>query len=456
MTGKKKKTPVVVESSSEAEWRLEEICGTWDDELGSSYTLSLNDDGSALDVCTTRPSGETIETPGLILIDPRRPSNIVWGRGGPRAQYTLDSESYDTSTLTWKRFRSASFVWNRVEEVWIKKAEKPARRRERRSKRLSKLQWKPVTKEEEEEEEEAGNEEDIEEEEATDEPEITTQQSLESKDLMELLDVNSHKKKVTRRGKMGHYQSADAKTEDGLGQESVAQGDEDSSPGLEAGADAGKKLLAALCPENTDDATSASDPGLEDMTASLKQMCGIGDQKKDDNGEKTRAAVHSDPAVNCDATERLLSALRSDEKTSSSAVPQANSSFAHQWPQALSQNAILAASVSGYQQGHLHAFPMPCTVDTEHLTRTLEHYFCDASLNQNSYLRNLAMPDGWIPILCLQTLPEMLQFGVDGWSMIQALASSPVFELDGFACYVRLRDKARRDQWAPPGTAVLQ
>eukprot|EP00930_Biecheleria_cincta_P059499 TRINITY_DN45218_c0_g1_i1.p1 TRINITY_DN45218_c0_g1~~TRINITY_DN45218_c0_g1_i1.p1 ORF type:complete len:451 (+),score=82.64 TRINITY_DN45218_c0_g1_i1:40-1392(+) len=448
MTGRKKKTPIA-ESSSEAEWRLEEICGTWDDELGSSYTLTLNEAGTALDVCTTRPSGETIETPGLILIDPRCPSNIVWGRGGPRAQYTLDSESYDTSTLTWKRYRSASFVWYRVEEVWPKQTEKPGRRRNRRSKQRSKPQWMPVKKEEEEEE---GSEKD--EEEATDELEIATQQNLESKNLMKLLDVNSQRKRPTHRGKMGSYQSADAKVEDGL-VKSVASGDEDSCQGPEAGADAGKKLLAALCPENTDAVSAPDEPGLKDMTESLKQMCGIGDKKKDDNEEKTRAAVHSDPAVNCDATERLLLALRSDEKTPISALPQANSAFSYQWQQALSQNAILAASVCGYQQGHLQAFPMPCTVDTEHLARTLEHYFCDASLNQNSYLRNMVISDGWIPIMSLQTLPEMLQFGVDGWSMIQALGSSQVFELDGFACYVRLRDKARREQWAVPGTAVV-
>merc|ERR1712232_975548 len=32
--------------------------------------------------------------------------SIVWGRGGPRAQYTLDWDSYDAWTITWTRSRS--------------------------------------------------------------------------------------------------------------------------------------------------------------------------------------------------------------------------------------------------------------------------------------------------------------------------------------------------------------
>jgi len=294
-------------AKTEAELWLEEICGTWKDDLGSSYWLRLNDEG-ALDVCTTRTSGEMIETESLIQVDPRCPDNIVWGRGGPRAQYTLDWDSYDTWTLQWKRGRSKNFAWYRVDEPRKKSQSK------RRSKKSSKAEWKSV---------------------------------------------------------------------------------DDATYAQEPAADAyaSKKLLAALCAENTDSVTPLGDAA------------------------KVKVDHH--------ATETLLSALRPDAKNAGAATISHGSA---------------ASSADVNQQWPVAPWnPVPC-VDFGSLAVTLERYFCDTSLGQHSYIKGHMMPDGWVPVMCLQALPEMLQIGINGSSMIQALASSTIFELDVFACYVRIRD----------------
>jgi len=97
-------------SPEEAEAILNRLCGSWRDQKGSSYTVAIDGQGT-IGVSTTRPSGETINTPSLIRIERHAEASrarIVWGRAG--LYYIIDK--FTDRALVWKSHFS-TFQWER-------------------------------------------------------------------------------------------------------------------------------------------------------------------------------------------------------------------------------------------------------------------------------------------------------------------------------------------------------
>jgi len=92
--------------------QLQSICGTWQDTKGSTYELSLDDDGTTY-LSTTRPSGDVRHTEGIIRVDEDDSSQVIWGNG-KRAGFVLQAGS-DSWSLTWHSINGGkSFQWERV------------------------------------------------------------------------------------------------------------------------------------------------------------------------------------------------------------------------------------------------------------------------------------------------------------------------------------------------------
>lgn len=120
-------------SADEAVRTLRKLCGLWLDQKQSSYKLewgigagtqknsawskgSKDEEPTCLDVSTTRPSGATKTTEALIHIEWwGELGRVVWGRGGPKRQYTI--ASLDSKKLVWQRAGSAPFEWHRRDEA---------------------------------------------------------------------------------------------------------------------------------------------------------------------------------------------------------------------------------------------------------------------------------------------------------------------------------------------------
>lgn len=97
---------------------LESLVGSWQDQKDSYYALVLSRDGSALDVSTKRPNGAVQKTSRLIHIEWKGQSGrIVWGHGGPKRQYIV--ESGDSDTINWKRHLDgvSAFKWKRASKT---------------------------------------------------------------------------------------------------------------------------------------------------------------------------------------------------------------------------------------------------------------------------------------------------------------------------------------------------
>lgn len=94
---------------------LRKLCGSWRDQMGSTYQLKLDKEGT-VELRTTRPRGKTMRTRGLIRIEWQDEyGRIVWGRPGARTVFTIGKLN-DTS-LMWQSDNSKPFLWDRV-EVW--------------------------------------------------------------------------------------------------------------------------------------------------------------------------------------------------------------------------------------------------------------------------------------------------------------------------------------------------
>lgn len=89
------------------------LCGTWRDQKGSTYALSIDVDGT-VSVETTRPSGEVIVTLGLIRAESADGGRVVWGKVGARFRYVLDK--INDQELCWKSSFAAPFHWERKEK----------------------------------------------------------------------------------------------------------------------------------------------------------------------------------------------------------------------------------------------------------------------------------------------------------------------------------------------------
>ena len=97
---------------------LQALCGSWRDTRGSVYMISMGP-LDQLDVCTKRPTGRVIETPGMISRDAHS-GCISWGRLdlGHR-HFWLEIFSVVSMSeprpvhLVWKRPGSRSFEWFR-------------------------------------------------------------------------------------------------------------------------------------------------------------------------------------------------------------------------------------------------------------------------------------------------------------------------------------------------------
>ena len=102
-------------SLSKAEFALRWMCGSWSDNRGSTYRLSLYD--GVMSVCTTRPSGEVLATIGLIRVQQDDGQDVVvWGKVGGRAQYALEKRSDNSLQWRAKRGHFKPFTWKRIRE----------------------------------------------------------------------------------------------------------------------------------------------------------------------------------------------------------------------------------------------------------------------------------------------------------------------------------------------------
>jgi len=100
-------------ADSYEEWTADQIlpklCGKWKDDKGSRYYLSRGCD-LALDVTTTRPTGEERLTKGLIHIDNSSgPGSVVWGRS--KSCFML--ADFDGNYLKWRSSAGRCFRWTR-------------------------------------------------------------------------------------------------------------------------------------------------------------------------------------------------------------------------------------------------------------------------------------------------------------------------------------------------------
>lgn len=97
----------------DSERTLRSMCGQWVDQHRSQYLLKFNKRGPSLDVRTTRPNGQIVETNALIHIW-KRPgeSYIIWGCPG-RTQFTLGK--YQPDYLVWTLHKTEMFKWKRSE-----------------------------------------------------------------------------------------------------------------------------------------------------------------------------------------------------------------------------------------------------------------------------------------------------------------------------------------------------
>lgn len=103
-------------TKEEAMRLIKRICGRWQDNKGSKYDLSLDEEGT-VEVCTTRPSGDVLRTAGLIRIEWRGDvGRVVWGKVGARFLYTIGK--LDDTALEWTcSFGTRNtFTWRRLAE----------------------------------------------------------------------------------------------------------------------------------------------------------------------------------------------------------------------------------------------------------------------------------------------------------------------------------------------------
>jgi len=365
-------------SEEDAEQTLRQLCGNWSDQKGSIYSLTLDSEGT-IEVCTTRPSGEVIRTPGLIRIEWRSDSGrIVWGRSGSRSQYTI--AELDGSTLLWQRGGSAPFQWQRHD--------KPDEDEPEAEEASAKPSWQSVDKKAVAEEPFEGAAEfgerraRLRKELKEQRKELQDQQKLVAEKTSE--DLNAVLEGETKALKqMLGLNEANATTEP-------------SRPLLpDEGRDAGERLLAALCEGGTSSSTTASwQPDHATAAAAAA------------------AAAHAAAAA---------------------ALPQ----------DPLSQSLLTQTWA-----------PVPWgwgPFELQHIIATMEYYFSDTNLSNDEYLKSLMMPgEGWVSLVMLQTFPRMRMLGVDAWAIRHALTHSLLLEVDGTGFYLRIRDRLRREMWAPP------
>lgn len=169
-------------------------------------------------------------------------------------------------------------------------------------------------------------------------------------------------------------------------------------------------------------------------TKNLKQLLGICTATGDDEVGGGRSGGREE----CGVGERVLAAL-SDATGATASKPDCNSNSNFEW----------IAQMFLAQPWLATACKSKSATWTVTLTTTLEHYFSDANLSQDSYLKSLMMPEGWVSLVVLQSFPPLRVLGADTWAIRQAVVPSKELELDGTACYVRIRDNARRCRWVP-------
>ena len=102
-------SPIDVESTDESPTDLAFLCGCWEDQRGSVYTLSPGRAG-AFHVETTRPNGQQRYTRDLVrsaLVRGRQAT--IWGR----CRYELECRG--SNTLLWRGLSEHDvFLWHRV------------------------------------------------------------------------------------------------------------------------------------------------------------------------------------------------------------------------------------------------------------------------------------------------------------------------------------------------------
>eukprot|EP00927_Polykrikos_kofoidii_P073091 TRINITY_DN69167_c0_g1_i1.p1 TRINITY_DN69167_c0_g1~~TRINITY_DN69167_c0_g1_i1.p1 ORF type:complete len:630 (-),score=104.07 TRINITY_DN69167_c0_g1_i1:157-2046(-) len=587
----------------DAEWTLAELCGTWSDQRGSTYTLDLDEGGTNMDVCTTRPSGGVIQTRGLIRVEKRSDGSgrVVWGRGGPRVQYTI--ANLDDESMTWERAGSKPFDWHRVSS--------PPHR--------SAGAWVAATEVQEncDESYENNYEEDEEYEEREDEETTEPAPHGVEHSRRALLRKGWRGQRNKHRGKADKYFVADSASATGRqavvekrndqfqqqdqqkyyhhrGDEAASADDTDwqgndtaettsvsvgvRGSGGSGGSARGKTSRAArnaARKQRKNEDASAAVPTEEGHTEALRGLLGVGAPSaggvggvaaggggparltetsgtvgprgtaapdtaiantggdgssansgtpgvtRDAAGKALKAmlgiehaqqapgqatvtvstpsttstavstvptsstsAVSSKsvsqqcrvfvPPEGCDIGEKVLAALRPDGPPCMRNLPLGMPEHAATPPRPMQHHggcimstdagdresvARLESTVQTFltqptmaQQMPLQqaAYGQPALVwptDLRQIALQLEYYFSEENLCKDPYLRSLMTPEGWVSLGPLTAFPRMQYFGVDALTIRQALMLSTQLELDGTACYVRIRDVMRRGRW---------
>lgn len=455
--------------ADEVEDSLHELCGVWKDTKQSYYTLTAGSKRYSLDVATERPNGTIHKTSGLVIVEWKaQHGRVVWGRGGPRRQYTI--ESYDGWTLTWKRIGSPSFQWTRVEEVQEEQeahssevdeleaetfVDSEVRRRSRHSGDKTHVRRARLRQEFQEERYHMSPSKDV------------------NSEIGEVAAFKEDRCQI-RPPKFVSSEAGDIATDDGCL--------------------AGRQILAALQAPGEDSfqvrrTVEQVVTGLQ--TSSLRQLDDLEDdsahgiatpervaisttQTPEASPERSRAGDSILAEQGREATQRLLQAFDSHGSVQRvddpppppppftqtlDVMPTETSTIGPSPPFPYIQTGVAPHPQTGILASEcdnvdMYAWlPSPSNniprapIQTSQITSQVEYWFSDQNMARDNYMRSLMDEDGWIFLCTLLKFSRMQLLGVDLWALRLALIPSRELELDGTAYYVRIREPERRERW---------
>eukprot|EP00747_Dinoflagellata_sp_TGD_P167694 gnl/TRDRNA2_/TRDRNA2_192577_c0_seq1.p1 gnl/TRDRNA2_/TRDRNA2_192577_c0~~gnl/TRDRNA2_/TRDRNA2_192577_c0_seq1.p1 ORF type:complete len:483 (+),score=87.10 gnl/TRDRNA2_/TRDRNA2_192577_c0_seq1:55-1503(+) len=440
----------------ELERTLHKLCGTWRDQRDSRYLVKLDPDRCALDVRTTRPSGQVIRTHGLIRIERRHDrGRIVWGKSGARNCYTL---RLNDESLSWERRDSRPFHW------YLEERQPPERN--------------------------------VEDEDNTYEPEVEQSPAHDIQKEVQPLAAERAERRAQLRREVQRLRAEMSTSKEkegsqdatvtlkqmlGLRSRSPAAGESNTSverleSPLRNGQDHNEELLATL----TDIKTKIENEKQANTEFTKPHVLQVEQRQishtKVDTGCAASTTVFidrpdcpqqrlqtpaSEPSQSGLATaeiamvDRVLSALqdRSAQPWACVEGPKLGPAWtADEMAQmsALQQLAmpILAVPFStNFSAPSFDGWQQPLVMPE--VVQQLEYYFSDGNLIHDTYLRSLMTPDGgWVPIAQLQQFPRMCKLGANHWAIVQAGAASDKLEVDSTGFYIRIWEPVRCTTWS--------
>jgi len=486
--------------SNAAEKQLSDICGVWRDQMGSKYSLHLDDTGTTT-IKTTRPSGKTMRTRGLIRIEwEDNYGRVVWGREGGQVLFHINK--IDDTSLTWRSKRSKTFQWYRTgpatakedattdaEEFWDESA--------------AAWQWnEDWQKDWQKDWEEGGDWEDWEDREDREDRDkwhepsedvVKRRQQLRrelQEDRQRLRKQAAATKRRERRTAAKKQENGDANTSQ-KGKSSKKVNATHSKEGIDhrfrttetfidakEKNDASKTMLKKnLQREEATDSAAEQEPrqdgsehedwtdgptlvssampaGMTPSSSGSMISRGYGDAAKHPSQQPKSAEDIGQPQAaqeakqSYDVGDRLLSELCRGISAGSAGEIDPSQQAAQRSIEEQSAQGLL--SQPWITPWIMSAGPSLNVPDVQAVTNTLEWHFSYANLSSDLYLRSLMMPgEGWVPLMNLLAFQRIAALGTDCGTLRQAAACSSTLELDSTGYYTRIRDHAWRFHWLP-------